>query len=243
MLIAIDAGHNAYPDTGATGLVQEDVWTKELAAKVISKLNNLGYQTVDVTPYGQRFNSVTASLEYRVNKANNTKADIYAALHFNVTPGGTGTEIYAISDSGRAIANKILPEICNAFGYYNRGVKQDNLFVLKYTDMPAVLVEGCFIDNTNDVGKYDVNKMANAIVKGITGQTIQPQPINSDYDHSIPTGDNIFKIGNFTYIEETLDGRTIIHNDRANYITLGKGFSDVYWNDGKGNKGSRRLSN
>jgi N-acetylmuramoyl-L-alanine amidase len=173
MKTAIDAGHNAYPDIGAIGLVQEDIWTKELDLNITSKLKTLGYEVVNVTPYGKTFNSVTASLGYRCNVANINNVDLYVTLHFNVTPKATGSEIWIYSKLGEVYSNKVLPEICSAMGYTNRGIKYTGDFVLKYSNAPALLIEECFIDNPNDVAKYNVDKMANAIIKGLTGQTVQ----------------------------------------------------------------------
>ncbi|MHB9927865.1 GH25 family lysozyme [Clostridium botulinum] len=63
-------------------------------------------------------------------------------------------------------------------------------------------------------------------------------------DKTMPTGESIFRIpGTTGYIEQATDGRLIIHKDRGNYIAIGKGFIDCYWNDNKGNGGNKRLSN
>ncbi|WP_225893748.1 peptidoglycan-binding domain-containing protein, partial [Clostridium botulinum] len=62
-------------------------------------------------------------------------------------------------------------------------------------------------------------------------------------DKTIPTGESIFKIpGSTGYIEQATDGRLIIHKDRGNYIAIGQGFADLYWNDNKGNGGNKRLT-
>ncbi|HID0817781.1 TPA: GH25 family lysozyme [Clostridium botulinum] len=62
-------------------------------------------------------------------------------------------------------------------------------------------------------------------------------------DKTIPTGESIFKIpGTTGYIEQATDGRLIIHKDRGNYIAIGQGFTDLYWNDNKGNGGNKRLT-
>ncbi|APH21333.1 GH25 family lysozyme [Clostridium botulinum] len=62
-------------------------------------------------------------------------------------------------------------------------------------------------------------------------------------DKTMPTGESIFKIpGTTGYIEQATDGRLIIHKDRGNYIAIGKGFIDCYWNDNKGNGGRKRLT-
>ena len=109
------------------------------------------------------------------------------------------------------------------------------------------MVEPFFCDTKSDCDKYNAIKLANAIVKGITGQDIPVTTATittaAKYDESVPTGSNIFNIpGTSAYIEQPVDGRLIIHKDRGNYISLGKGFIDAYWNDNNGKSGSKRIS-
>lgn len=62
------------------------------------------------------------------------------------------------------------------------------------------------------------------------------------YDETIPTEPNIFPILGSFYIEKRADGDMGIHLDRGNYITLRKGGApEVYWNNNKGQGGSKRL--
>ncbi|MFM9156438.1 MAG: N-acetylmuramoyl-L-alanine amidase, partial [Dolichospermum sp.] len=91
--------------------------------------------------------------------------------HFNAFNGkANGTEIFAISDSGRKVAQKVLDEIVK-LGFFNRGVKSgSHLYVLRRTNMPGILIEGCFIDSAKDMQIYDGEAMANAIVAGLTGK-------------------------------------------------------------------------
>lgn len=173
MKISIDAGHNCTPDVGATGLIQEDTLTKEVVAKVIFKFQSQGHEVLDVTPYGQTFNTETESLAYRVDNANAFGSALHLCIHANVydtTAYGSECWIYAPGGQSQTYATAILNEICTAIGTTNRGVKSDpDLYVPKNTNMPCVLVEALFIDNAGDMAKYDSDKIANAIVKGITG--------------------------------------------------------------------------
>ena len=53
-------------------------------------------------------------------------------------------------------------------GFKNRGVKvRKDLYYLRKTSAPAMLIECCFVDDKDDVKLYDYKKMAKAIVKGI----------------------------------------------------------------------------
>jgi N-acetylmuramoyl-L-alanine amidase len=184
MKYGIDIGHNSAYDTGATGIRQEDELTKEVGLKVIEKLIALGYIVINCTP--STAGSLYQSLNYRTTIANKNMVDEFISIHFNLG-GGRGTEIYAISEKGRFLAEKVLAPIV-ALGYVNRGVKDGgNLYVLNHTEAPAILIECCFLDSTEDMNRYNGESMANAIVQGLTGSisvpiTIPAPPTSIDED-------------------------------------------------------------
>lgn len=185
MKISGDAGHNCYPDTGATGYKKEDTLTKEVWTLVQSKLRSIGVETVDCTPYNMTFSSVTKSLAYRVNKANASNSNLHLCIHFNAG-GGHGVECYVVGTGGKAetYARSICKEIAS-LGYTNRGVKVSNLYVPRYTNMSCVLIECAFIDSKEDMNRYNGNAMANAIVKAVTGTDVSGSSSSNN-----STGDN-----------------------------------------------------
>lgn len=254
MKIAIDEGHNRGQDQGAVAIGNENTMNIQTGEKVIAKLQALGHQVlrcIDHVPQGV---GVGTSLADRVESANSWGADIYVSIHANCG-GGHGTEVWIGSESGRDVANRIVNNIA-ALGYTNRGVKVQgvdggHLYVLRYTNMKAILVEQCFVDSANDMSSWNSESMANAIVAGITGQAVSAQSTTiaqqarvatAKYEETIPQG--VFQIpGTAGYIEQAPDGRLIIHKDRGNYMAIGKGFIDAYWNDNSGHGGSKRISN
>jgi N-acetylmuramoyl-L-alanine amidase len=176
MKFGIDIGHNCPPDTGVTGIKQEDILTKEVGTKVISKLKALGHNVIECTP--KEADTVRASLSRRCETANNAKVDIYVSIHFNgFNQQAHGTEVYAISEQATKIAQPVLDEIVK-LGFFERGVKSGNhLYVLRNTDMPAILVECCFCDSEKDMNLLNTESIANAVVKGLTGKL--PNDANS----------------------------------------------------------------
>ena len=72
------------------------------------------------------------------------------------------------------MATNVSKKLSESFGFKNRGAKVgDHLAVLKRTNMPAILVEGCFIDNISDMNKF-IQKgsqayeiMAESIIEGV----------------------------------------------------------------------------
>ena len=179
MKFGLDIGHNCPPDSGAEGIKSENKLTMEVGNKVIAKLENLGHTVIACKPNSAR--TVNQSLGSRCEKANSNRVDIFVSIHFNAFNGqANGTEVFAISDAGKKVAQKVLDEIVK-LGFFNRGVKSgSHLYVLRRTNMPGILIECCFIDSAKDIQLYDGETMANAIVAGLTGKvantSVNPVP-------------------------------------------------------------------
>lgn len=168
MRIAVSIGHTLYgADTGAVGYLNESKCNREVGNLVVDKLEAQGHEVVLCQI--DNATDVNISLNYRVNKANSTNCDLFIEIHFNAG-GGTGSETWIIGTGGTAekYARDIVNSICE-IGYPNRGVKVGNLYVLKNTVAPAVLIECCFVDSKADADRYNADELASKIVKGITG--------------------------------------------------------------------------
>ena len=106
--------------------------------------------------------------------ANEWGADIFVSIHCNAATGtarGTEVECYNRMSNGSNLAQCIQSQLINSIDTVDRGVKEmTDLLVLRYTDMPAVLVETAFIDNDDDmlvlVEHWD--DIARAIARGVT---------------------------------------------------------------------------
>jgi N-acetylmuramoyl-L-alanine amidase len=192
MKFGIDMGHNCPPDTGASGLKFEDNLTVEVGTKVIAKLKSLGHEAISCKP--DSASTVSQSLGRRCDTANRNKVDLYVSIHFNAFNGkANGTEVFAISDAGKKIAQTVLDEIIK-LGFFNRGVKSgSHLYVLRNTNMTAILIECCFIDSAKDMQLYDGEAMASAIVKGLTGK-VASAPVNIVKDDGDNTDTSILRL-------------------------------------------------
>lgn len=179
MKFGIDIGHNCPPDTGAVGLKKEDVLTKDVGSRLMLKLSAAGHSVINCTPNTAA--TVGESLRKRVDKANANLVDLFVSIHFNAvspTDKPRGTEVFAISNASKAIAQSVLNQIVK-LGFKNRGVKNTPFFVIKNTSMPAILVECCFCDSKADINLFDPEQMAEAIKVGLIGEsddtyTLQP---------------------------------------------------------------------
>jgi len=174
MRIAVDLGHTLNGgDIGANGYLKETSINREYGPLLMAGLRKLGHTVTDVTPT-QNGLTLAQSLAYRVNKSNAFKADLFISCHVNAfkTDAANGCEAEYISAKAKVYADKINAQMA-ILGYKNRGsISRPNLYVLKYTNATAILIEPFFCDTKSDCNKYNAQKLANAIVKGITGKDI-----------------------------------------------------------------------
>jgi len=173
MRIGIDEGHGTGQDRGASGYLNEEKVIREYAPLMIAGLQKLGHTVFNITPT-QAGLTLGQSLAYRVNKANSLNLDLFICCHVNAfeTDKAQGCEVEYISAKAKVYADRVSAQIAT-LGFTNRGSKsRPNLYVLKYTKAVAILVEPFFCDTKSDCNKYNAQKLANAIVKGITGKDI-----------------------------------------------------------------------
>lgn len=181
MRINVHAGHN--PDgmtaCGAIGLIRESTEARAVKDRVVAQLASMGHTVRDCTcNNGISQNDI---LQKIVAACNAQEADLDISIHFNAGAqmeadgNTTGTEVYVYSTSSAAAtyAQQVVDSIA-ALGFRNRGVKErTSLYVLRHTKAPAMLIECCFVDDPDDVSLYNADRMAAAIVAGITGQATE----------------------------------------------------------------------
>ena len=177
--IYIDQGHNPQnPNAGAegNGLREQDI-VFAIGVRLAELLRNnpefevrLSRPTADT----QIGTSNSTSLRLRVNDANSWGADWFLSLHTNAATqsSATGSEAFVYSKPSAAanLAEDILVQLNNFTGLRNRGVfSRTGLYVLRRTQMPAILLELGFITNPNDAalmsGQPDL--FARGIYEGI----------------------------------------------------------------------------
>lgn len=183
MKVAIAGGHSkAAP--GAAHFINEYVEDRKVAAALITELNNRGVSTVACS---NEKTTQGSELAEECRLANNSGADLFIAIHFNaasVTEGQRGTEVwyYNGSNAGRNYAANISAKLASKLGLTNRGAKATKgLYVLRHTNMTAILIEVCFVDAHADTNAYQslgyqgvAAAIADALCgtnKGTTGST------------------------------------------------------------------------
>lgn len=175
MKIAFDFGHGVGRDRGADGFILEETIINDVGAFAVAKLRALGHKVIETRP--AQADTVIDSLSQRVNKANDNNVDLFVCLHANAG-GGQGAEVFTYEAKELAQARNVLNNIV-ALGFRNRGIKGESLYVTNHTNAGSFLIEVCFVDTQSDVDLYNslgAETIADAIVKGIVGETIEVNP-------------------------------------------------------------------
>ena len=175
--ICIDPGHGGR-DPGAVG--QGGLKEKDVVLKIALKLGRLlTKQNIDVdftrTTDIALGNTLDDDLNLRSNIANKIKADYFISIHCNSSsnPGARGIETYALAPGGHAekLARAVQRRLVIETGREDRGVKFANYAVLRKTNMPAILIEVCFISNFEEEIRLKddafLDRVANAIAGGV----------------------------------------------------------------------------
>lgn len=100
----------------------------------------------------------SSSLIERVQRANEWPADYFVSIHvnYNVNPVINGTEVYVYQTNTQAyyLAQHVLNSIVDTVGTRDNLVRTNpGLYVLRRTDMPAILVELAYLSNASDAEK------------------------------------------------------------------------------------------
>lgn len=252
----IHAGHG--PDgkvgCGAVGIIKESTQARRVKEFVINMLEIQGHVVYDCTcDNGISQGDILAKI---VNKCNKHDVDLDVSIHFNSGAEDekgngktTGTEvlIYSEKSASKPYAERICKKI-TALGFKNRGVKvRSDLYVLRKTNSPSLLVECCFVDDKDDCELFDAYNMARAIVEGILNKSIETKKTSNT--STITTGKKLtltnipcyasstektnFKKKSGTYYvwsKEIVNGRIRITNSKSN---VGKSGQVTGWIDKK----------
>jgi N-acetylmuramoyl-L-alanine amidase len=222
MHIAIAGGHSALAP-GASGYLDEYECDRAFTARLIEAFDNQGWAVTDCSnEEGDERNELRA--ECRL--ANESGADLFIAVHFNAG-GGTGTEVWHYPySSAETYAWDVSRELASALGLPNRGAKSTTgLYVINHTDMPAILIEVCFVDTEADAEAWHAtswNALCGAVVRGLGGDyRNKEEDMLTEYQDKLLA--TIYEQVTGTY-DPT--GRGVELNDHDHIKWLGKAVAD-----------------
>ena len=147
-VVVIDPGHGGDDNGASYGYEDED----DIALS-ISYLLRCELEKEKILTFLTRERDVFISLQDRCLFANNLPADLFVSIHCDAwhqeTVSGISTHVYREgSKASFAFAEAIQNSLLSVFpNHLNRGVKKAGFYVLKNTNMPAVLIECEFISN------------------------------------------------------------------------------------------------
>ena len=182
MRFNIHAGHGKQDSKscGANGLIKESIENRKVKDEVITLLKQEGHTVYDCTvDYPASAEDCVAK---QVTNCNKHIVDLDISIHFNSgrkdlngdgKTGGVEVLVYNSTGVKQEYAKRVCKSVAK-LGYTNRGVKiRTNLGYLSKVKNQCILIECCFVDDADDVKKYNYKTMAKAIVEGILNKKLE----------------------------------------------------------------------
>lgn len=186
MKIFLSVGHSRLKNGNYTsadgkkyGGCNEYIYNKNLAKKIKKKLEEYGHVvTLCICPE-KKFRNATEEKNYKISRENSGNYDLSIELHLNASSSHDvgGCEVLYLSSDGKGWADTISENLGSLFK--NRGSKyRDNLYFLKKTKSPAIMIESFFCDCKSDYVKANQTKVCDLICKAFKPLTLYKYTIN-----------------------------------------------------------------
>ena len=173
MRIVISAGHGLHV-RGASGFLDEVDEARKVVEAVTSWLHEAG---VEAVPYQDDISTTQQENLHRIVDFHNSQVrDLDVSVHFNAfetTDMPMGTECLYVSQD--TLAWDVSAAIARAGKFVDRGAKlRTDLFFLNSTEMPAILIEVCFVDSMADSDNYRAHfgLITAAIAQALAGDAV-----------------------------------------------------------------------
>jgi N-acetylmuramoyl-L-alanine amidase len=179
-LIALDDGHGIEtagkrsPKLPDGSVMKENEFNRAVVSKLDIILKRCGFDTLLTSP-----TDTDIPLSQRSSLANSKKATILVSVHANAldgsfegsNPKGVETYYYPGSVKGKKLAETVHKYLIQGTKQTDRGVKAQNLHMVRETNMPAILVEAGFMDSLEEIqlllNDDFRNEVSEEIAKGI----------------------------------------------------------------------------
>ncbi len=176
MKIGLDAGHGLKTSGKQTpNGIKEWTLNDKVRDKVVAYLKD--YEVECVFTDNDEGN-VDEKLAVRRATYINKNVDVFVSIHHNAFTGkwnnATGVEVYVdkkYTSKDMNLAKAIYKNLPNYTGLKGRGIKKENWLVINQNQIPAVLVEGGFMDSNKDYKVITSDKgqegYAKAVAEGL----------------------------------------------------------------------------
>ena len=178
MRINVNGGHTRRAP-GASGHLDELAEDRLVKDALIAELRSRGHEVIDSTTDEA---TQMDDLREQCRLANASGAELAISVHLN-SGGGTGPECWAWTGNAETaeLSQRVADSVAAALGLPSRGAKSNQGFYwLRHTDMPAILVECCFVDSERDAEAWrrvGPQAVARAIADAIVGEAApSPEP-------------------------------------------------------------------
>ena len=173
-IIVLDAGHGGGDPGASKNSVSEKSITLKVSKLVEAKLIKAGAKVIMT-----RSNDTALSLEQRTDFAKKHFAETFVSIHVNAasSTAAKGAEVWFDSSTNpnsaesKTLASFIQSNLVNQANMVNRGVKDQRFYVIRNSDVAAVLIELGFITNSDDFKKLTSDAhleiFAEAIYQGL----------------------------------------------------------------------------
>jgi N-acetylmuramoyl-L-alanine amidase len=172
--IVVDPGHGGKDPGAIAGIRPVNERDVNLAAALVlaEKLKAAGANVVMT----RTSNDQNVSLVQRAKLSNDNQADVFVSIHQNMytkDPSVNGTITFYQSDSSKPLAQEIEAAVTRSLGSREEGeqTEKEQLYVLTHNSRPAVLVEGCFLSNPQELAESLLpeyyEKLSAGIYRGI----------------------------------------------------------------------------
>ncbi|MFW5985489.1 MAG: N-acetylmuramoyl-L-alanine amidase [Halanaerobiaceae bacterium] len=167
-IVILDPGHGGF-DPGAVG--PSGLTEKKVVLDIARRVKDYISGRVDQV-FMTRNSDEFVSLRDRVKMANEVGTGIFVSIHANASTKrySEGTEIYIAPGSNgisTPLGETIYEEVISEIDLKRRGLKQDNFYVIKNVEMPAVLMEVAFLSNP-----HEETLLSKSVFRGNAAQAI-----------------------------------------------------------------------
>ncbi len=171
--IVLDAGHGGED----CGTYLGEIYEEDINLSVVVCMKEL-LEERGVNIILTRDKDQTVSLYDRVYIANRTEADLFVSIHCNYYEDDSeiqGLECYYYegSEKGRAHAENIVEELEEAGNVTVRNAKEGDFYVLRETDIPAVLIELGYLSNTREARKLADHEYQKLLAEGLVESILE----------------------------------------------------------------------
>ena len=195
---------------GVSSLLDEVNEDRAVKNKLIELLRASGHTVYDCTD--DYSTTQGANLSAIVSKCNAHDVDLDISIHLNGARNDTvgdgkcgGVEVYGYDDRIYGTAYRVAESIANTLGigFHGQPVKYNKgLYVLRKTRAKAILIECCFVDDKDDVNRWNATKCAMAIASALGCKTnVSTTPVKQNTNVSRETYFPVFKTSSCSIVD------------------------------------------